>query len=257
MCPGGPHILEVAHGMKHGGLETAEREVETVSDEGSGEGERVLARPGQLLDHRAAGVAQSQHARHLVERFARRIVPCLAQHPVPSPAGHVEQERVSSGYDQRDERRLERGVLERRRKHMSLEMVHADQRRMLGDGQRLGVAHADEQGPDQAGAGGDGDRIDGVERDPGLPQGPIHHGAKSGDVGAARQFGDHTAEDGMDVLGENHQAREFEARPVPHQHRSRGLVARRLDAEHHVNHGVSGARQRCREWRTPSCRLAA
>jgi len=52
----------------------------------------------------------------------------------------------------------------------------------------------------------------------------------------ARQLGDDAAEDLVNVLGENDEARQL----TVHEHGGRSLVTRRLDTEDGVSHDVAG-----------------
>ena len=55
------------------------------------------------FDRGPARIAETQQARHFVESLARRIVPRCSQQPIVTPLRDVEQQRVASRRDQRDE----------------------------------------------------------------------------------------------------------------------------------------------------------
>jgi hypothetical protein len=62
--------------VKHGGFEAAEAKIEAVVvQEGAGKGMSPrISSPRRAFHGRPAGEAELQNRRHLVERFARRIV---------------------------------------------------------------------------------------------------------------------------------------------------------------------------------------
>ena len=116
---------------------------------------------GGQADRRSTRVAETQQAPDLVERLARGVVHRRAQEPVLEVVAHLDQERVATGHDQRDQR--ERRLLPLRLAgigqpagvHVALEVVDADQRLVVDPGQRLGEVDPDEQRPGEPGAVGD------------------------------------------------------------------------------------------------------
>ncbi|MNN38285.1 hypothetical protein D3C81_1522720 [compost metagenome] len=77
---------------------------------------------------------------------------------------------MTTGNQQGDERKLRRLLFQHRRQQVAFHMVHADGRHTPGERHGLGAGRADQQRPDQAGAGGVGDRIDLARRAAGLIQ---------------------------------------------------------------------------------------
>ena len=101
------------------------------------------------VDRRAARIPEVEEAGDLVERLAGGVVDRLAEHPVAAVTLHLDQHRVAARDEQHDERELERRVLEERRVQVRLEVVDADERHVPRQRQRLGRRHADQQGADQ------------------------------------------------------------------------------------------------------------
>ena len=100
---------------------------------------------------------------------------------------------------------------------------------------------ADEQRAHQPGADGGADRVDVVVADAGLDQGARHHGGEQLDVGPAGDLGNDAAEAGVQLdLAADHRGQDLLGID---DDRRRGLVARRLDAEHAGagHHDASGA----------------
>ncbi len=83
---------------------------------------------------------------------------------------------------------------------MSFEVVHAQQRAVEAEREGLAVGHAHEQRAHQSGTRGHHDAVELRQTDARIGQGPVHHRADGPDVGAARQLGDHAAEDPVHVL---------------------------------------------------------
>ena len=59
-------------------------------------------------------------------------------------------------------------LIQQHRVDVAFEVVDGDERKLVGEGQRLSVGDADQQSSGEAGAGGDGDGIEIGERDAGL-----------------------------------------------------------------------------------------
>jgi len=85
------------------------------------------------------------------------------------------------------------------REDVSLQVIDLDHRDVAGDRQPLGERHAHEQRSDQSGAAREGDGVQLVGRDAGLPERRIHHGDDILLVGPRGQLGDHAAV--LDVHG--------------------------------------------------------
>ena len=224
--------------MQHRRLEPGEGELEARVPHRPREGEPGrVARGGQALDLRSAGIAQAEQRGDFVERLTGGVVARRSQEPVAPPGGHVEQQRVAPRDEQRHEWRLELGVLDQGGEEVTLEMVDADQGAVARVGERLGVHHADEQRAHETWSRRDRDGVHGVPPHTRLNEGALHHGRERGEVRAARELRHHASEYAMHVLRQDHEARELGARPLAHEQRRRGLVARRLDPEHDVSHG--------------------
>lgn len=58
--------------------------------------------------------------------------------------------------------------------NVAFEMIHSDERKLIGEGEGLGIGDADEEGSGKAGTGGDGDSIEIGERDAGLLESRAH-----------------------------------------------------------------------------------
>ena len=84
-----------------------------------------VAGHGEPVDRGAAGIAETEEPRDLVEGLARCVVDGLAEHAVAAVVVHHDRQGVPARDDERHERRLERRVLEQRRVHVRLVMVHA------------------------------------------------------------------------------------------------------------------------------------
>ena len=84
-----------------------------------------IAAAREAVDRGTARIPEAEEPRDLVERLARRVVDGLAEHAVLAVIVHRDEQRVTARHDERDERRLELGILEQRRVHVRFVMVHA------------------------------------------------------------------------------------------------------------------------------------
>jgi hypothetical protein len=179
---------------------------------------------GQRVHGRAAGVADAQHPRHLVEALPRRVVPGSAQNRHVRVVPHVYQHGVSAGDAQADEGGLQLGVSDVVGGDVAPDMVHRDQRYPQSIGRRFGEVDPHQQRTDEA--GGVGDRH-GVDVRPGQPrpgQGLVGQAGDGLHVLAGGDLRHHAAVDGVHIrLGGNHIGQHGAA--VPH-HRRRSLVTR-------------------------------
>ncbi len=121
-------------------------------------------------------------------------------------------------------------------------MVHADEGAIPGKSERLGVDDAHEQRAGQPGPRGYRHRIDRRRRQACFRERAIYDCGECREMRAARQLGNDAAEDFVDVLRQNDEARQL----AVHENGGRRFVARRLDTEDGVSHD---------EWR--ACRGAA
>src|SRR6267143_3577384 len=100
----------------------------------------------------------------------------------------------------------------------------------------LGVDDADEQRAGQPGPGRYGDRVERRRREASFRECPIDDRREGRQMRATRQLGHDAAEDLVNVLGENDEARQL----TVHENGGRSLVARRLNAEDGVSHDGAG-----------------
>ena len=133
-------------------------------------------------------------------------------------------------HDEDGQRRLEVGLGQPRRVQVRLEVVHPDVREVGGERDRLRRADPDEQRAGEAGPVARGDRVEVGELDARLDERFGDHRRDQLHVGTARDLGHHAAEARVEIDLARHDRRVDEA-TVFHD-RGRGLVARRLDAEH-------------------------
>ena len=118
------------------------------------------------LDRRAAGIRQAEQPADLVERLARGVVDRLAEEPVREVVAHLDEERVAARDDQGDERedrllalRLA-GIEQPGRVEVALEVVDADERLVVDEGERLREVDPDEERAREARPVRDRDRVD-------------------------------------------------------------------------------------------------
>ena len=188
-----------------------------------------IAFAGQPVDRRAARIPEAEVARHLVERLARGVVDGLADHPVAPVVLHDHRHGVATRHDEHRERRHEVGVFEPRRVQVRLEVVHAHVGQVGREREPLGRGHAHEQRAGEAGPVARGHRVEVAQLDARLDQRFRDHRRDELHVGAAGDLGHHAAEARVQVDLARHHRRAHG--PTVLDHRGRGLVARRLDAE--------------------------
>lgn len=261
-----------AYGDDHGGLESAEAEIEPWPVEHrarklDGAGAAAL---GERRERGPAGVAEVEEFRRLVEGLSCRIVQRLSEDAVPPKARYFHQHRVPARDLQGHEREIRRVRLQRRRQEMPFEVVHADDRHAPGIAQRAGEAGADQQRANQTRPGGIGNPVNGLSRQPGLGQGVVNHRQQALNVLAGGELGDDAAvlrvqrDLAEDAVGEQALMAVVEG--------DRGLVAGGFDAEDQhgprflifrgqvttipaLSPGVPGAVQGSVEVRMPSVRI--
>ena len=139
---------------------------------------------------------------------------------------------MTARYEQRHERRREIAILDRRGEEVPFHVMHADEGAIAGKCERLGVDDADEQRAGQPGSGRYGDRVDRRGCQARFRERPIDDRGEGREMRATRQLGHDTAEDLVNVLGENDEARQL----TVHENGGRSLVTRRLDSEDSVSH---------------------
>jgi hypothetical protein len=201
---------------------------------------------GSPLDRRSARVRQTEQAAHLVERLAGRVVHRLAEQPVRQVVAHLDKERVAAAHDERDEREhrllafLAR-VQEPRGVQMTLEVVHADERPLVHERERLREIDPDQQRAGQARAVGHRDRVDILDRRSGILERLVEHRHDPAEV----RPGGHLRHDASGRRVERGLARD-DVRVDPAtvlDERDARLVARRFDGEDQwsAHDGISGA----------------
>ena len=112
---------------------------------------------------------------------------------------------------------------------MAFEVVHADERRAVHPGERLGRRAADEQRADEPGPLGDRDAVEIAQPDARLRERAANDGHDRLEVAARGQLGHDAAVRGVDVVLGGDDAREHLAPAVDDG--GGGLVARGLDAQ--------------------------
>ncbi len=155
-------VREAGDQVGDGGLEAGEAEVAARPPEqrpGQREALRVAA-GGQFLQRRAAGPAETQQLRGLVERLADGVVDGAAEAPVGADALDRDALAMAAGQQQqqiRERRAAHRQSRQARGERVRLQVVHRDERQPARQRRALGEAGADDQPADQPRAGGGGD----------------------------------------------------------------------------------------------------
>ena len=148
---------EVAHRVQERGLEAGEREVEAGDARDRERERRRVAVPREPVDLGAAGIAEPEQPRALVECLPGRVVERRAEHVEPRPVAHREKQRVPAAREQARERRVERVGREVQRRDVAAEVVDRDEREAPRPGERLRSGQPDEQRADEAWALRDAD----------------------------------------------------------------------------------------------------
>ena len=144
---------------------TPENEKSSPGHARDGERERLgVALAREPVDLGAAGVAEPEQPRALVERLADGVVDRAAGHGERAARADVEQQRVAAAREQAEERRLERVGLEVERRDVPVQVVDRRERKPPRPRERLRRGDADEQRADEARAARDADEVDVVER---------------------------------------------------------------------------------------------
>ena len=226
------------HVVDDGGLQPRERQVESVAEHRTGEGDRrrVTARRG-LLDRRTARVAEAEETGDLVERLPRGVVDRLAEHRVGPRTCHLDDQAVAARHEDDDRREPDFRVLEQRGVEVALEVVDPD----VGDPprhrERLGEGHADEERADETrsrrrGDGGDGRRRRRAETS--CPERLRDDRDDPREVGPSRELGDDAAEVSVQVdLARDDRGANL---PAVGDDGGGGLVARGLHGEDEPGH---------------------
>ena len=136
-------------------------------------------------------------------------------------------------------------VGEPRGQRMRLEVIDRDQRLLRHQRDRLGGGEPDDHAADQAGPGGGRDAVELAKVHAGFGHRLGDDQVERLDMGARGDLRHHAAEGGVRVDLREHHVGADDARPGvgPLDHRRRGLVAGRLDAEHNHSRLASPSRR--------------
>ena len=224
---------------EHSRLQTAEAHVEPVPlhvRQRQGYAIRV-AEGRQPVQHRTAGISESEELRDLVVRLPCRVVAGPAQQPVRIGVGSVpvrdEQVAVAAAHDQRQGREFDvaprRALLQDDRVDVALDVVDAEQWHVERGGQTLGVGHSHEQRPDQTRTTGDGDCVEVGVLDFRPAERFAHDRYDRAEVLACREFGHDAPVERMNVELRRNDVREEEI--AVRDHRGGRLVTGCLDTK--------------------------
>ena len=193
---------------------------------------------GKLVDDRPAGISQPQQLCDFVESFSGSVIAGVSDVLI-GPTVVFPLCQIKMGVAARDDQRQHGETqiivislltfLEQDGMNVTFEMVHRDQRLVESEGQRLGIADADQQRAGQSGPLGDGQRVDGLVSLSGIGQRLADDRHDRAQMLPRRQFGHDSAvrlvrgdlrehNVGNDLLTRAHYGR-------------RGLVARAFNPE--------------------------
>ena len=192
----------------------------------------------ELVDDRAAGIAQRQQFGHFVEGLAGSIVarvPDVAVRPTPALLLGQVQVRVAAGDHQRQHREIDFVIallplLQQHGVNMAFQVVDGDQRLLQGKRQRLGITDTHQQRSRQSGPLSHGQRVDRLVGLAGLRQRLAHHGHNRPQMLARGQLRHHAA---IGLVGRNLREHDVGDNLLADAHHGgRGLVTGALDAEY-------------------------
>ena len=231
---------------EHRGLQSRKREV-VRPVAGAAHGKRVpgaVPARGDPVDDGSARIAEARAPRHLVERFAGRVVPRPRDRRDPVRLDPDEL-GVAARHHQSVEREIRRkrglaGRAQERREEVTLQMVDRDERDSAREGERLAGREPDEKRADQPGPGGRRDQIDLLDRRVSLGERLLEGDREVLEVRAGRDLGNDAAV--RSVRGELRGDDVREHAAVPVEDRNGGLVAGSFDAEdeHGFRQGRTG-----------------
>ena len=227
-----------AHVMQQRGLEPAEREVVAVLARGhrARERDRVrISRARESIDHDAARITKAEQLGALVERLARGVVARRAELDDLAAIDHAHQRCMAARNDQREVRHRRLLGLEKDRRQMALEVMHADERHPGDPRDRLRRLQPDEQRADEPGRIRHRDAVDFGERASGAFERGLHDGHDVQDVRARCELRHDAAVTLVDLVLRRDHIRAHDASIV--DDRRGGLVARALEPEHAKRHG--------------------
>ena len=194
------------------------------------------------LHRRAAGEAEPEQFRGLVEGFAGGIVDRGGETPVAADPRDQQQLAMAARDEQQEIRESKLGIGQHRRKRVAFQMVDRDQRLAGRQREPLCSDQPHHHAADQPGARSCGDRVDLGQLDLRLRKHLLDQLGKDLDMGAGGDLGDHAAIGPVrDLL-----PRQFvrENPPVRGDQGHRCLVAAGFDAEdqaHLCFPAISGA----------------
>ena len=120
----------------------------------------------------AARIRHAEHARHLVEALARRVVARGAENSEVRVATHIDNQRMPARNDQTDEWRLQLRIRQIVCRDMPADMVNRHQRQIQRIGRSLRKIHADQHRADEPRRIGDCDGVQVPARQAALLQAP-------------------------------------------------------------------------------------
>ena len=193
---------------------------------------RGVARARETLDGRAAGEAEPQELRGLVEGFAQRVVDGGAEPLKVADAAHDEKLGMAARHQQQQVRRAQPfGQADRER--VRLEVMHGDERAPAAERDRLAGDQPDDEAADQPGTGRRRDRIEVAKADARLAHRLARDEVEALDVGARGDLRHHAPVGPVPLPLRAHDVRQDAPAAVGRapDDGGRRLVAARLEAE--------------------------
>ena len=192
----------------------------------------------QPIDVRPARIRQPEQLGHLIEGLPRSVIQRVAERAVLPERPHFVQRRVPARDDQTEPRRRRRVLAQEHGQQMPFDVVDARERQSRRGRQGLAHLHADEQRADQTRPARHGEAVEIAQLDRRLAQRLVDHRQHPLQVIARGQLRHDAAEPLVHLRLRMHHVRQRPcARPLARRvrnldHRRRGLVAARLDAQH-------------------------
>ncbi len=212
------------------GLEAAEAEIESVVQHCPWKIDCSRITLGrQSIDRRAAGIAEPEKTRHLVEGLTGRIVDGATEQSVTTVIRHLDQHRVSARHQHEHHRELETRVVEKAGIEVRFQVVDTDERNVPGEGQCLGRRHPDQQCAHQARSVRGGDGVDSTGFDTSDIQCLTNDGPEKVEMRSTGDLRNDTSEACVQIDLTRHNAR-HDVGPT-HDDRGGSLVATRFDGE--------------------------